>query len=260
MNRITLLTAIVVFCCGVSFPAFTQNLLSSSGKAPNNDNPLSESSLKNGNTDGSKGCEYSVDDGGRDTSIGITGGGDILWLNSFSAQSGCENIFRVSIAFGNVPDGTPVRIILYEDPNDDGNPNDAIYLTEVATVVANSNIDIFNVVDITPTFVSGEFFVAAVIINQFTSVYPAAIDQTIDNGVSWVVGTPTPGMINIMDLTDPANTLSLDLITNYGYPGNWLLRAEGTDAISTPVNVRYLFLLILVPLIVIFVKRRIVCK
>ena len=43
---------------------------------------------------------YSIDDGTAEDSIGLTGGGDIISLNSFAVVPGTESIDSVDIAWG----------------------------------------------------------------------------------------------------------------------------------------------------------------
>jgi hypothetical protein len=122
----------------------------------------------------------------------------------------------------------PTRVILYEDPTDDGDPSDAVYLTQATTYVENPNTDIFTTVPIYPTQVSGVFFVAALFPNQAAgpAYYPAAIDQTTSSGNSWLVGSTTFGGFDIYNLSAPVNDVTLTTVS-----GNWLLRAQG---VSTP--------------------------
>jgi len=97
---------------------------------------------------------YALDDGGAETSIGGVVG-DILWLNAFTAVAGSEKITEIHVAWGrtpatelgpsNVPNFAPCSVILYEDPNDDGDPSDAVFLTSTATTVQNVDTDILTI-------------------------------------------------------------------------------------------------------------------
>lgn len=178
-------------------------------------------------------CLYLVDDGSQENSLGLTLGGDIMWLNYFTATSGCEMINSFSLTWGNMTNGVSCRLILYEDPDDDGNPDDAVYLTETSTTVQNANTNTFTTVNITPTVVSGGFFVAALVPNHASGEYPAPLDETSNAMQSWLAGSD-PGTFDINDLSN--NTLPVDLNGNYGFPGNWLLRAEGSPAGEVPLS------------------------
>jgi hypothetical protein len=74
--------------------------------------------------------------------------------------------------------GTPTstRLILYDDPNDDGDPSDAVYLTEATTNVTHYGFPITTVI-IPTRFVSGKFFVAALVQNiPAGSIWTASVD------------------------------------------------------------------------------------
>jgi hypothetical protein len=148
-----------------------------------------------------------------------------MWLNYFTAIPGCELINTISLTWGSYNNGGACRVILYEDPDDDGIPDDAVYLTEATTIVANANTNIFTNVSITPTLVSGGFFVAA-LIQDGSFGWPAPIDQTLFQGNSWIAA----GNLLAFDVNNlPNNLFPPENIDNY-FPGNWLLRAEGGGA------------------------------
>ena len=50
--------------------------------------------------------------------------------------------------------------------------------------------------------------------------------MTSSQGSSWYVCTLSPGTFNVNNIGNPSYDFPLDLIGNYGYPGNWLLRAD----------------------------------
>jgi hypothetical protein len=181
-------------------------------------------------------CQYILDDGTQETSIGFTGDADVMWLNYFTTTAGCEMINTISLAWGVIDNGGSCRVILYEDPDDDGNPDDAVYLTEATTTIVNANTDIFTNVSITPTLVSGGFFVAA--LTSSTYMWPAALDQSTTQAKSWIVAEFIFGGFDVNNLMN--NDFQPELIDNY-YPGNWLLRAEG-EAPNVPLSNWALFI------------------
>jgi hypothetical protein len=167
---------------------------------------------------------YKIDDGTAENSIGLTNGGDLIWLNQFTVAPGFQTITSIALAWGQVPTGLPTKLLVYEDPNDDGNPNDAVLLRQVDTTVANPDTNQFKTVTITPTTVSGSFFIAALLPNQQAGAFPAPIDQTAPkSNRSWIAGAGA-GQFNINNLT--ANPLPPFLIEEIGLPGNWLLCAD----------------------------------
>lgn len=90
------------------------------------------------------GCDYMLDDGIPEIAIKASAGLDFMWMIGFDATGGCEQIHTVSLGW-NVLSDMPCRLIIYEDPTDDGDPSDAIYLTEtiVTAVPYDGNIMIF---------------------------------------------------------------------------------------------------------------------
>jgi hypothetical protein len=160
-----------------------------------------------------------------DNSIGVGANADFMWLNYFTATTGCEVIYTITLTWGLIDNGGPCRVILYDDPDDDGNPDDAVYLSEASITVANAYTNILTNVSITPTTVNGGFFVAALysVPAGVSNTWPAPIDQTATQANSWAVWDSFNGF-------DVNNLMNNDgqpvLIDNY-FPGNWMLRAEG---------------------------------
>ncbi len=176
---------------------------------------------------------YTLDDGSSENSIGLGAGSDLMWLNAFEAVPGQEMITSIALTWGmfdagDYPVGVPTRVILYEDPDNDGDPTNAVYLTEATVNSVNPNTDIFTTVPISPTTVEGVFFVAALIQNQAAEIYPAPLDQSsVYQGASWVTGGAA-GSFDVNNLGN--NALTPILIGDAGFPGNWLLRADGSSA------------------------------
>jgi len=171
---------------------------------------------------------YSVDDGTGEVGVGGTGS-NLVWGNNFNTGSGGEVITKIHAAFG-VSDytslnGTSLTASLWNDPNGDGNPNDAILLASVAGVISNWGTDTFNAFDIPDTFVSGSFF-AAISLNDAQN-FPARFDAS-NSGISSWIGIDT-SMQN-------ANYHNID----FGW-GGFMIRAEG-DAAPVPEPSTFLLL------------------
>lgn len=176
---------------------------------------------------------YAVDDGSSENSIGFPAGGDIAWFNAFTVLPGQEVITNIILAWGSVADGTAASVHLWSDPNNDGNPNDAVLLQSQSTTVTSPNTDTFVTVDIPDTtlMVGDTFFVGA-FASSPTGFFPAAIDQTTSAGQSWVAGSSIVGSV---DLSSLSTASLLGTIDSFGFPGNWLVRAEATAATPTSV-------------------------
>lgn len=171
---------------------------------------------------------YQIDDGVGEESIGVTTPGIAwAWMNNFTASGGQDQITSVSIVWGQVSDGLAALVKIWDDPNNDGNPSDRVLLNTLDVIISNANTDIFNLYDIADTLVSGSFFVGVEMIAQ-DSGYPARIDLTASQQRSWV-GT--------LD-----GQIAMNLIDNYGFAGNWLIRANGAGTAPVPEPSTFLLL------------------
>lgn len=167
---------------------------------------------------------YDLDDGSHEQSIGA-GEGDMIWLNQYFVLAGAETIDALAVAWGSaIPDGTPTTLILYDDPNNDGDPIDAVILAAVTANSSNSDTDILTTVPIPPTVAgsAGDSFFVAAYITYPSGGFPGSQDGTPPSlERSWVaVGGAGTIDINNLGLNPP---FVIDLA---GYPGNWLLRAQ----------------------------------
>lgn len=175
---------------------------------------------------------YAYDDGTSEGVWGPTSGGEYCWLQRYNAVGGSDRIVSVSAAWGSpvaptsLPNGVPVRVLIWDDPNEDGDPTDARLLADVATNVANINSDILNEVAIQPpVVVTGKFFVGTIL------RCPAGeyVAPTSDNwwGVwSWTVANST-GAIDAQCLA--CNTFPPSAL-GPAYDETFLLRAQGEDS------------------------------
>jgi hypothetical protein len=171
------------------------------------------------------GCEYLLDDGVSENSIGVNPG-NIFWTNPFTAVAGCQIIDTIRVEFGPVnpamPNTATVGLFVYEDNDDDGDPSTDVTLIWSSTsgnTVMNEDTQVFNDYAVGPVAVRGVFFVGVLV----NGTFPAAIDQTASLGMSWAA-------INLTNLNDPLDAPgSLGVIDTFGagLAGNWMLRALG---------------------------------
>jgi hypothetical protein len=108
---------------------------------------------------------YQHDDGtGGNAGPGAVGTpGQFVWGNIFDADTegaGAREITAILIAVGRIPAGQTITAMLFEDPNDDGNPDDGQLLVSVDFTPTSTQTNTFTQVDIPPTLVSGKFFAA----------------------------------------------------------------------------------------------------
>ncbi len=179
------------------------------------------------------------DDGISDNSVGLTAGGDLVWLHKQGAIGQSNVVSAIRAAYGTLafpgsapPAGTPTTIAIWNDPNDDGNPNDLVLLATAASTVQNGDTDILNVTSFgAPVAVSGVYFIG-VAITHAPGNFPASEDQTTASlGRAFVAGGG-PGTVNLANLSaaglPPTDTDAI------GLPGVWLLRADCSAVTGTP--------------------------
>jgi hypothetical protein len=194
-------------------------------------------------------ANYIIDDGSSENSVGLPGG-SYIWLNRLNAKPQARIIDRIDVFLGSVPDGLPMSVLLYSDPNNDGNPSDAALLTRRDAVTAGGGTGIPVQVQIMPTDVGpvGKKFFVGVVMQNPGSSFPMAIDQSSNLGQSWVAGSTMSCMANVQNLG--ANPIPPMTTSQIGVRGNWLLQAHGRpnppppgcvvlppDPIGTPVPV-----------------------
>ena len=175
--------------------------------------------------------QYGLDDGSSENEVGLGNGGTLAWLNHFVVVPNGESIKAVRVAYGNVATGTPATVYLWDDPDGNGNPNDAQVLAAASTTVQNPGTDTFIYVDITETYVGpeGTSFFVGVLLQHAAGEIPAPIDQTSDQGESWLAGGS--GGVN------PNNLSAASLFgqpADFGFTGNWLVRP--VSAADPPQN------------------------
>jgi hypothetical protein len=186
-----------------------------------------------------------IDDGVSDNAIGLTAGGDQMWLQRFGAPSVTTTVTEIKTAWGshinsptqNPPNGSPVDILMYQDPNQDSNPTDGVVLQHLTGTLAGTGTDAFQTFTLSPPVtVTGIFFVGAAV-TATAGQFPAPLDQPKNSGAaaqhSWIVGNTT-GPLNFTNLS--ANNVAPLELSAIGFPGQWLLRVTcggGGGSIAT---------------------------
>ncbi|MCI0396211.1 MAG: DUF11 domain-containing protein [Chloroflexi bacterium] len=170
-----------------------------------------------------------VDDGSAENAIGLTAGGQFIWLNRFTPAPAdypfCLNEIQVLFRSG---DGINVSEVvdLYVYGDADGNPaNGATHIASVTGVTVQA-LDVFSVYPTGGIAVSGPGDTLVAVVNRTAGTdpgeFPAAIDQTATQMRSWVglYGGPPADPPTL-----PAPTFGT--IDSFGFPGNWMVRGLG---------------------------------
>jgi hypothetical protein len=177
---------------------------------------------------GTSACK--LDDGVSDNGLGWTAGGEMSWLQKFGTV-GNTNVSSIQVAWGSAlfpgttpPNGSPVSVLLYEDPNNDGIPNDITLVQKVNTTVTNVDTDQLNPVAVPASVMSGVFFAGASEVHA-SGQFPATMDQTCPiNDNTWFWGDNT-APLQPSDFANPQTALfPPDSFLQNGFPCNLLVR------------------------------------
>ena len=193
---------------------------------------------------GARDALYSIDNGTAEDSVGFGPAGtgnDLVWMNTFPKVAGAEKITTISVAYGTpafpggATNGTPVRILLYNDP-DGGSPQNAVLLVDFPGVVAGANTNTFITYDIPDTVIASNTLVAGVLMANSlgaTNPYPCALDTDPPaEAQRSFIGFGAANTVNPANLGAlGGNFLAEEAIA----PGNWLIRANGV-AVPEPTS------------------------
>lgn len=177
---------------------------------------------------------YALDDGVPNSGLSYGLPTDYCWFQSFQTVGAADTITTVRILWapGMIPAGTPVRLCVWEDPNDDGDPADAILVGQQTSVVPNVVGLAYTSYPISPSLVHGSFFVGAVLTTDGSFGTIALLDYDSPYTHKAWFATDAPGFF------DPAALSSsfynhIEII-GAGIHGVFLIRAEGTG--NTPTT------------------------
>jgi hypothetical protein len=163
--------------------------------------------------------------------LGGTPGGDLLVLNHFNTGADSVYIDQISVLWNPISSTVSPKVALYADPNGDGNPSDLVPL-RITPIYIPPNVVILNnttVQDypITPTLVSGSFFVGAFLSDREMSFDPAFgySSPAVALNQSWIIENTVAGRL---DMLSPATTCTTLAPLDYYIPANHMLRAHYT--------------------------------
>ncbi len=183
---------------------------------------------------------YSHDDGTAENSLSSSSSGDTnIWLNTFQVVSGGEVIESIDIAFGrgshsnsDAPNGTPMTAYLWSDPNNDGNPLDAVLEESLAGTVQLINTNTF-INFALPSSVSFDvddwFFVG------FQSIdWAVGEDTDSDSNQSWIFSNLDTNPLDPTALGAIAISGEISNVGGGSFDGNFLIRANATSSQPIP--------------------------
>ena len=176
--------------------------------------------------------DFILDDGTAENGIGLTNGGQFLWFNRFTPAPADLpfDLDEVQVLFNSGTGtgvGDAVDIYIYTDA--DGNPANGATFVGSETGLTVQALDSFSTYALSPTIpitVAGDLLV--MVVNRGSIAigdFPAALDETVSQGRSWVG----------FDAAPPADppvlpTTTMGTIDSFGLPGNWMIRANGAPS------------------------------
>ncbi len=176
---------------------------------------------------------YKLDDGSGNVNVGppSTFDADMLWGNYFQAQPNGRQIFELQVGLGtNYPrdefdQPLPLTLFLFEDPDDDGDPTNAIPVAETTIIPTVFTQTGFNIAPIPPTVVEGGFFVGANVFARGGVDRPARLDpQPVGGENAWLFYSDD---INPDDLGSSPFFTTMDDPNFVPIFGVWMVRAVG---------------------------------
>ena len=151
---------------------------------------------------------YVYDDGVQESNLCILGGSGLeyAWMNHFTVQPGGEWISAIEVVWGDTYPDLPAEVVLWTDPDGDGDPVDAqvILTVDTRSMKIDSPLDNLNVVPIPPTYVGPagiSFFVGV----HFDDIWNSGcfialdVDEPI-SGEGWFAYAPS-GALDLNNLS-----------------------------------------------------------
>lgn len=139
---------------------------------------------------------YRIDDGSAELVRTAPAGFDGLLGNLFSVEPGGELITSIEVAWGtpfdagHAPSATPIEVLLYDDPNNDGVLDDLVLLRTGIGEISSPDSNTFVSYAIPATPVSGNFFAAVMVRDLPGFASPIATDQSEFQGVTYTYLAP----------------------------------------------------------------------
>ena len=192
-----------------------------------------------------------LDDGSAENSVGWGNTSQnttsaAIWLNRFMPTNTNFplRVNTISILWpgpdsGNLI-GREVRILIYVDQNRDNNPTDAVIVHASNHIISVADWVQWQVFPINVTLTTpGDIYIGWE--DKWAEggvtprMFPAALDETVPQGRSWIAAASTGGTPDVVTL---GNNDVVDTIDNLGLPGNFMIRGNVTPAsVVTPTPI-----------------------
>ena len=188
---------------------------------------------------------YALDDNTPEAAFSASSGGPIddIWLNAFVVEPGMEVVAGLNISWWQwVPPASwewPATLLLYDDPTNDGIPDDAVLIRALDITLRQTDAGEFVTYPIPPTGVgaAGELFFVGIRLTEnpleFALFSPLVVDQNSANQASSWLALASAGQSDIGNLMNndilPPTPLSTACPS---CAGDWLIRALPAGAVD----------------------------
>jgi Concanavalin A-like lectin/glucanases superfamily/Kelch motif len=187
-----------------------------------------------------------LDDGSMERAMGhgiVMTESAAIWLNRFSPPPGSFPITLNQIhvywpdqgSYGGNIIGLPIKLLVYLD-NTGGNPADAVKIAEI-----DGTVDVVHTFQAYPVAITvsspGDIYIGFE--NYWANsgsrpqLFPVALDRDTSQHRSWVIANSNGAA---PDRNILSNNNRLSTIDEWGFPGNWMIRASGTSSVPNPCN------------------------
>jgi hypothetical protein len=197
--------------------------------------------------------DYRLDDGTGESTISLNNTPDyaIICLNRFDVIAGLEILTAIDIVSGNpanpggsgIVGGEAITVLVYDDPNNDGDPNDGVLVASVPGNISLPNVNNFQRYNLTTPVNLGipgdRFFIG--ITGSFSTFKGIASRDTTSasNQMSWIGVAIPSANANISNLSSYNAFGPLAIIDTFSLPGNWMIRGiagpSGPDCQNPPL-------------------------
>ncbi len=175
---------------------------------------------------------YAYDDGSQESQINfMTADLEIAWMNHHTVEAGGEWITGIELVWGDTYPGMPAKVVIWSDPDGDGNPTDAQVLRAVDTWTDQVNEVAWVSVDIPPTHVGpvGTSFFAGAYFYDIYGTQAVAVDVDDSDNEGWIALAYDPATMDLGNLAP-----GIEGTTLFQFPGlDFMLRAAGSDGLMS---------------------------
>ncbi len=182
--------------------------------------------------------ELILDDGSAEDAIGLTSGGEFLWVNRFTPNPDQYpfTLTRVETWWlANVNATDKMRIVIYQNTTGSSDPaSGAEFLYQQDITATASETWVSYDLDEPVVFEGpGDVIIGLVNLETRTGIYPATIDENSAKGRSWI-GIYSGNVPNPPTL--PPDSM-WDELSAIGFPGNFVIRGYGETGGGTPGDI-----------------------